>query len=122
KLASDQFEIDVPVDNPKTITERDRTYTLSVNSSNEPILLVTDDKAHATIFEGPVGKDDQRAKIPADLKDMLVKLETSGGQYVRYAPGQKAWVRFKMGKHPLLWQWTRRVLQLLQEKQPNPLV
>jgi putative peptide zinc metalloprotease protein len=39
-----------------------------------------------------------------------------------YVPGQKAWVRFKLGRQPLAWQWYRRVLQLIQTKQASPLV
>jgi putative peptide zinc metalloprotease protein len=31
-----------------------------------------------------------------------------------YYPGQRAYVRFRVEKEPLLWQWTRRFLQLLQ--------
>ena len=40
----------------------------------------------------------------------------------RYVPGQKAWVRFKLGRQPLYWQWGRKILQLIQTKQPSPLV
>jgi putative peptide zinc metalloprotease protein len=29
-------------------------------------------------------------------------------------PGQRAYVRFQVEKRPLLWEWTRRFLQLLQ--------
>ncbi len=32
----------------------------------------------------------------------------------KYYPGQRAFVRFRLEKQPLLWQWTRRFLQLLQ--------
>ena len=48
-----------------------------------------------------------------------VPVANPGGKYV---PGQKAWVRFKLAKQPLYWQWYRRTLQLLQTKQSSPLV
>jgi hypothetical protein len=32
----------------------------------------------------------------------------------RYEPGQKAHVRFKLKKRPLIWQWGRRFWQLIQ--------
>ena len=34
----------------------------------------------------------------------------------RYHPGQRAYVRFKLDKRPLLWQWGRRLMQLIQTK------
>jgi multidrug efflux pump subunit AcrA (membrane-fusion protein) len=33
-----------------------------------------------------------------------------------YQPGQRAYVRFKLKKRPLIWQWTRRLFQLIQTK------
>jgi putative peptide zinc metalloprotease protein len=32
----------------------------------------------------------------------------------KYYPGQRAYVRFQVEKRPLIWEWTRRFLQLLQ--------
>jgi putative peptide zinc metalloprotease protein len=32
----------------------------------------------------------------------------------KYYPGQRAYIRFQLDKKPLLWQWTRKFLQLLQ--------
>ncbi len=40
-----------------------------------------------------------------------VKLDNSEQQY--YA-GQTAYVRLTLDKKPLIWQWSRRLLQLLQ--------
>ncbi len=40
----------------------------------------------------------------------------------KYIPGQKAWVQFKLAPQPLYWQWKRKILQLIQAKQPSPLV
>lgn len=38
----------------------------------------------------------------------------------RFYPGQKAYVRFWLDqKHPLVWQWTRRLMQLIEAKQQN---
>jgi len=48
-----------------------------------------------------------------------VPLANPGSKYV---PGQKAWVRFKLGRQPLYWQWGRKVLQILQTKPASPLV
>ena len=40
----------------------------------------------------------------------------------KYVVGQKAYVHFKLGKQPLVWQWYRKALQILQTKPANPLV
>jgi putative peptide zinc metalloprotease protein len=40
----------------------------------------------------------------------------------KYFPGQRAYLRLKLEHRPLLWQWTRRFLQLLQTRKENPLV
>jgi putative peptide zinc metalloprotease protein len=34
-----------------------------------------------------------------------------------WCPGQRAYVRLKLDKKPLIWQWTRRFLQLIQSQQ-----
>lgn len=39
----------------------------------------------------------------------------------KYVPGQKAYVRFKLGKEPLYWQWGRKLLQIIQERPASPL-
>ncbi|MGH7176667.1 MAG: efflux RND transporter periplasmic adaptor subunit, partial [Tepidisphaeraceae bacterium] len=41
-----------------------------------------------------------------------------------YQPGQRAYVRLKVAREPLAWQWTRRFLQLLESRKQNksPLV
>jgi putative peptide zinc metalloprotease protein len=40
----------------------------------------------------------------------------------KYLPGQRAYLRLKLQHKPLLWQWTRKFLQLIQTRQQNPLV
>lgn len=40
----------------------------------------------------------------------------------QYVTGQKAYVRFKLGKEPVMWRWYREVLQILQSKPASPLV
>ena len=34
----------------------------------------------------------------------------------RYRPGQQAYVRFRLEKRPLIWQWGRRFWQLIQQE------
>jgi putative peptide zinc metalloprotease protein len=43
--------------------------------------------------------------------EVWVRVANPGGKYY---PGQRAYVRFQVEKRPLLWEWTRRFLQLLQ--------
>ncbi|HEY1685273.1 MAG TPA: biotin/lipoyl-binding protein [Tepidisphaeraceae bacterium] len=39
---------------------------------------------------------------------------------LKYYPGQKAYVRFWLNqKHPLFWQWSRSLMQLIEAKQQN---
>jgi putative peptide zinc metalloprotease protein len=40
----------------------------------------------------------------------------------KYYPGQRAYIRLKLEHKSLIWQWTRRFLQLIQTRQANPLV
>jgi hypothetical protein len=40
----------------------------------------------------------------------------------KYLPGQRAYLRLKLQHRPLIWQWTRRFLQLISTHQENPLV
>ena len=58
-------------------------------------------------------------KLMNDEFEIDVPVDNAEGKLV---PGQKAWVRFKLAKRPLYWQWYRKLLQLLQTKQANPLV
>jgi hypothetical protein len=34
-----------------------------------------------------------------------------------YQPGQRAYLRIRIDKRPLAWQWTRKFLQLIQSRQ-----
>jgi hypothetical protein len=43
--------------------------------------------------------------------EVVVTLDNEAG---RYSPGQQAYVRFKLDKRPLIWQWGRRFWQLIQ--------
>ncbi|HWE03198.1 MAG TPA: site-2 protease family protein [Tepidisphaeraceae bacterium] len=58
-------------------------------------------------------------KLMTDEFEIDVPMQNPG---MKYVPGQKAWVRFKLGKQPLSWQWWRKILQLIQTKQASPLV
>jgi putative peptide zinc metalloprotease protein len=40
----------------------------------------------------------------------------------KYLPGQRAFLRLKLHRMPLAWQWTRRFLQLIATHKQNPLV
>ena len=62
--------------------------------------------------ETPVDTRDP-TKIQVDELEVGVPLANPGGKYV---PGQRAYVRFMLDKQPLLRQWTRRFLQLIQTK------
>ena len=42
-----------------------------------------------------------------------IKVDNPGEMY---QPGQRAYVRFKLKKRPLIWQWSRRLFQLIQTK------
>ena len=59
-------------------------------------------------------------KLLNDEFEIDVPVNNPNGKYV---PGQKAWVRFKLGRQPLYWQWGRKLLQnSFQTKQQSPLV
>jgi putative peptide zinc metalloprotease protein len=58
-------------------------------------------------------------RLMNDEFEVDIPLDNPGQKYVA---GQKAYVRFKLAKQPLYWQWTRRLLQLIQTKPASPLV
>jgi len=58
-------------------------------------------------------------KLQSDQFEIDVPLANPDKKYV---VGQKAYVRFKLDKRPLGWQWYRRILQIIQTKPTNPLV
>ncbi len=58
-------------------------------------------------------------KLQSDQFEIDVPVPNPDGKYV---VGQKAYVHFKLGKQPLVWQWYRKALQILQTKPQNPLV
>jgi hypothetical protein len=69
-----------------------------------------------------VGGDNEVALDPSDPSgkrlavpqfEIRVKLAAEDADFV---PGQKAYVRFKLGSQPLMQQWARRFWQLLQEE------
>ncbi len=45
--------------------------------------------------------------------EVVVTVDNPGN---RYSPGQQAYVRFKLDKRPLIWQWGRRFWQLIQRE------
>ena len=56
-------------------------------------------------------KDPSGAKPMQRQFEVVVTLDNTDG---RYSPGQQAYVRFKLDKRPLIWQWGRRFWQLIQ--------
>lgn len=46
---------------------------------------------------------------------VIVEVQNDG----HYQPGQRAYLRFDMQKRPLMWQWMRRLRQLLQSQSAN---
>jgi hypothetical protein len=64
----------------------------------------------------PVDKTDQQGKkLAMPQFELHVKLSPSDNEYI-LTPGQKAYVRFKLGNQPLLQQWGRRFWQLIQRE------
>jgi hypothetical protein len=60
----------------KTLIEGDRTYTLTASPWGKT-LVVTEGKDHKQIYVGAVTTKEQRENVPADMKEMLEKLEKS---------------------------------------------
>ena len=56
-------------------------------------------------------RDPSGAKPQQQQFEVVVTVDNPDG---RFAPGQKAFVRFKLDKRPLIWQWGRRFWQLIQ--------
>ena len=66
--------------------------------------------------EIPVDHSDQTGrKLAAPQFELRVRLSPNDNEYVQ-TPGQKAYVRFKLGNQPLLEQWGRRFWQLIQRE------
>jgi hypothetical protein len=59
--------------------------------------------------------DPQGRKLASPQFELRVKLSPDDNDYIQ-TPGQKAYVRFKVGNQPLIQQWARRFWQLIQQK------
>ena len=59
--------------------------------------------------------DPNGRKLAAPQFELRVKLNQNDNEYVQ-TPGQKAYVRFKLGNQPLIEQWGRRFWQLIQRE------
>jgi hypothetical protein len=59
--------------------------------------------------------DPQGRKLASPQFELRVKLSPNDYEYIQ-TPGQKAYVRFKVGNQPLLEQWGRRFWQLIQRE------
>ena len=68
------------------------------------------------------------APDPTDKTGLALKesafevIATVSNPESRYFPGQRAYLRLKLQHRQLIWQWTRRFLQLIATHQENPLV
>jgi hypothetical protein len=60
----------------KTLIEGNRTYTLTASPWGRSF-VVTEGENHKQIFAASVATKEQREKVPADMKEMLEKLEKS---------------------------------------------
>ena len=59
--------------------------------------------------------DQQGKKLAMPQFELHVKLSPNDNEYI-LTPGQKAYVRFKLGNQPLIQQWARRFWQLIQRE------
>jgi hypothetical protein len=72
---------------------------------------------HPSLLQGGGGEiapdpTDPKGEHPlAKIFEVHVRVPNPNGKYY---PGQRAYVRFRVDKKPLIWQWTNRFLQLLQ--------
>jgi len=57
-------------------------------------------------------RDPQGMKLEQPMIIIPIILDNADGKYL---PGQRAHVRFDLDKKPLVWQWKRRFLQVLQQ-------
>jgi putative peptide zinc metalloprotease protein len=68
------------------------------------------------------------APDPSDKTGLALKesafevIATVSNPQSKYFPGQRAYIRLKLQRMPLLWQWKRRLMQLISTRQENPLV
>jgi putative peptide zinc metalloprotease protein len=72
---------------------------------------------HAAVGQPSGGDIAVDPKDPSGAKPMQEQFEvvvTLDNPDHRYSPGQQAYVRFKLDKRPLIWQWGRRFWQLIQ--------
>jgi putative peptide zinc metalloprotease protein len=92
-----------------------------VHGMGEPLLVPA---AQSTLPHPSLGHSGG-GDIPVNPKDpngrtslvpefeMRVDLANPGGAYL---PGQRAYLRFNLAKRPLIWQWYRRFLQVIQTR------
>ena len=59
----------------------------------------------------PTKRDEQGELLQPEFRARVV-MDDLGN----YITGQRAYVRFKLQKKPLIWQWARRALQLIESK------
>jgi len=70
----------------KTLIEGNRTYTLTASPWGRSF-VVTEGENHRQIFAASVATKEQREKVPADMKEMLEKLEKSMPKSTQPNPG-----------------------------------
>jgi putative peptide zinc metalloprotease protein len=74
---------------------------------------------HASIGQAGGGEIAMDPHDPSGKKPLVEQFElraTLSNPQAIYCPGQGASVRIKLDKRPLLWQWTRKLLQMIQSQ------
>ncbi len=69
-----------------TAVYSDGTHTLEVKNENGHKTLKAKDKAGKVLFEGPVNTDAERAKVPAELRQKLERLERQARVNIQINP------------------------------------
>jgi putative peptide zinc metalloprotease protein len=66
---------------------------------------------------------DPTDKTGLNLKESAFEvIATFSNPQSKYLPGQRGYLRLRLEHRPLIWQWTRKFLQLIATRQENPLV
>jgi hypothetical protein len=89
----------------------------SIPGVAQEFLSAQDTLPHPSLFQqggGDIAADptDPKGEHPKERQFIVnIRVDNPNG---RYNPGQRAYVRFQLDKRPLLWEWIRRGMQLLQ--------
>ncbi|MBI1375670.1 MAG: PDZ domain-containing protein [Phycisphaera sp.] len=78
----------------------DGEHTLKVTGDKDSRKLVATDKNGKVLFDGPIDLPEQRAKIPADIRAKLDRLEETTRIEIHVNPGQPGGVEFNHRPQP----------------------